>query len=750
MDEKRNDKGNDMVSDNSKRRPELNDGLSSSASGNIEGENISDPQEDRIGEKTEVIDTTNIDNRESFNSQERNEREQNTPSPLGKEKKLTLQERLALAARGKKKNTHGGSTIAFSPSSNPSSESLSIENNKNNDNINGNSTSTKTVTAQEADELQSKLELSEKKNKELSDNLNRLRMEVSKDAKSKDLDKLIKQLSSKDETISQLMKEGEALSKKELKLNDAIKKLKSLNNDLESSLSDYVSKCEDAEKLSKELDNFLRRNDFKNVESLMETLTSMRTQITQFKQDEKDRRILDKKNIDLQMSYNNLVTENERLSKALNETNIKIGILERQNLVEIESKDKEVKDLLNELSSLKEDNVKEVHRLESKIEELRLENEKSLTLGVNHESEDSRKVDFADFSALSDSHQALQQQYLSLQKNYSDKEASFTNKIQKLCAQIEFLKEFKNALYNDLEVVQGKLKHVENEEEKTKASLRAKEDEIRNLLLGVEEGNVERDALKSDIEKLEEQIRLLKENLTAERKKFSCQFESHSLLNPIPILNDKIFPEDNITPESPRNLNDESFGEVNFGESSTTPAISRQQSAQFFNNSLAPNLESRGASFSSNMNSNEAGTDCSTSSKNLYSRRRNLSTLVDYDKGYDNSNIQLVSKMGSNVRRQELELYSLREENNKLLSEKEQINRELAYYIRQSEVMEDLRKEIEDLKHQIADRISKEQTLLEIIGEKTERASELQADVEDLKELCKTQVQQIVELHEKL
>lgn len=748
MGDRRKDKGNGMVSDNSHKQKNLGDDLAASTPENIEGENVSDQQDDRTGKKTDGNETTNIDILESFNSQERNKREQDTPSPSSKGKKLTLQERLALAARGKKKNSHG-STTPFSPSTSPSSESLSMENNRKKDPISGNSFSPKTLTGQEADELQNKLELSERKNKELSDHLNRLQMEVSKDAESKDLNKLTEQLSSKDETISQLMKEGEALSMKELKLNDTIKKLKGLNSDLESSLHDYVFKCEDAEKLSKELDNLLKRNDFKSVGNLMEALASMRSQITKFQEDEKERKTLDKKYKDLHLSYNNLTTENERLSKALNESNIKLGMLERQNLLEIESKDKEVKDLQSELISLKEENVKEVDHLESKIEELRLGNERALTLEDTHESENSRKVDFEDYAALNESHRTLQQQYLYLQKNYSDKEICFTNKIEKLCAHSESLKEFKDTLYHEFEVSQRKLKDFENEEEMSKARLRANEDEIRNLQLAIEERNTEINALKINIERLEEQIHLLRENLTTEKNKDSGQFERHNLLNPIPILNDKNFSEDNILPESPKNLNDESFGEVKFGESSTTPVISRQLSAQFFTNSLAPNLESR-TSLSSNINSNEAENDEGTGSRNLYSRRRNLSTLVDYDKGYDNNNIQLVSRMGSNVRRQELELYSLKEENNKLLSEKEQINRELAYYIRQSEIMDDLCKEIEDLKHQIADRISKEQTLLEIIGEKTERASELQADVEDLKELCRTQVQQIVELHEKL
>ena len=67
---------------------------------------------------------------------------------------------------------------------------------------------------------------------------------------------MIAKLASKDETIEQLRKEGEALSLKELKLNESIKKLKLANQDLEENIRDYSVKSEESSMKLEELTDF--------------------------------------------------------------------------------------------------------------------------------------------------------------------------------------------------------------------------------------------------------------------------------------------------------------------------------------------------------------------------------------------------------------------------------------------------------------------------------------------------------------
>lgn len=67
---------------------------------------------------------------------------------------------------------------------------------------------------------------------------------------------MLAKIATKDETIQQLLKEGEALSLRELKLNETIKKLKSANQDLESNLQDYSIKSEESTLKLEEFNDF--------------------------------------------------------------------------------------------------------------------------------------------------------------------------------------------------------------------------------------------------------------------------------------------------------------------------------------------------------------------------------------------------------------------------------------------------------------------------------------------------------------
>lgn len=96
-------------------------------------------------------------------------------------------------------------------------------------------------------------------NSELSEENKQLKSQSSKPGNiNKETIQLKEQLASKDETIEQLMKEGQVLSVKELKLNESIKKLKASNNDLEQSLNDYSKKNEQVLLKLNEQEDFLK------------------------------------------------------------------------------------------------------------------------------------------------------------------------------------------------------------------------------------------------------------------------------------------------------------------------------------------------------------------------------------------------------------------------------------------------------------------------------------------------------------
>ena len=102
--------------------------------------------------------------------------------------------------------------------------------------------------------------------------------------------------------------------------------------------------------------------------------------------------------------------------------------------------------------------------------------------------------------------------------------------------------------------------------------------------------------------------------------------------------------------------------------------------------------------------------------------------------------------MSSNIRRLEIELNTLKDEYEKLLDVKELREQELLESIKVYEQVNELKSKIEELEKIIEEKNAKELTMLELIGEKSEQVEELKADVADLKDLCRNQVQQMVEM----
>ena len=101
--------------------------------------------------------------------------------------------------------------------------------------------------------------------------------------------------------------------------------------------------------------------------------------------------------------------------------------------------------------------------------------------------------------------------------------------------------------------------------------------------------------------------------------------------------------------------------------------------------------------------------------------------------------------MSSNIRRLEIELNTLKDEYSKISTEKEKVEQELLESLKLTDEIKLLHSELDSLKSVIKDKEIQEQRMLELIGEKSEQVEELKADVVDLKELCKLQVQQLVE-----
>lgn len=112
------------------------------------------------------------------------------------------------------------------------------------------------------------------------------------------------------------------------------------------------------------------------------------------------------------------------------------------------------------------------------------------------------------------------------------------------------------------------------------------------------------------------------------------------------------------------------------------------------------------------------------------------------------NSFQLINKLSNTVKTLKVELSSIKEEVEQVNTEKDILEREILSSSKKTQEVDAFIQKIHDLEQQLQDRDSQEDQLLEIIGEKEEKLEELRNDVQDLKDLCKLQVQQMIQIQE--
>ncbi|KAK9456089.1 TATA element modulatory factor 1 TATA binding-domain-containing protein [Dipodascopsis uninucleata] len=101
-------------------------------------------------------------------------------------------------------------------------------------------------------------------------------------------------------------------------------------------------------------------------------------------------------------------------------------------------------------------------------------------------------------------------------------------------------------------------------------------------------------------------------------------------------------------------------------------------------------------------------------------------------------------RMSLVIRRLSSELASAKEELAVLARDRDQARQEIVELMRELKNKKDTESEVAELKKSIEDYRTREQTTLEMLGEKTERVNELQDDVEDLKTMYRQQIQELI------
>ena len=647
-----------------------------------------------------------------------------------KRKRLTLQERLALAAKGKKKTTSDGETeLALALTTNLADTGNESETGRAlAETLVVNLTvPSRSLTPVPDDGLA--LATLRAQNKQLALELEKL--------KSSGLQKTLEQqqhtIEQQEQTISELRHEGEVLSKRELKLNETVKKLKLTN----AALEDRVQTLDTSVSDNSEVEAHLKQRGFSSMAAFVEKYDLLATEVEDLLQ-------WKAKYTELRRLYEEEVEEKRAALRDLADLKILFDVAKRQHALEIEGKSTAVSELRRELQQCKLDGVNEILRLEAKVEQLRADRE------VTNIETGSSEISNA-YAQLSDTHHQLHQQHLSSQESWKMIEANMLAKIDLLTQSVEQLKKSRAKLAEEVKArgdavrvkdeemtrIDGELAAALQSQQDTAVELKVKETELSDLRERFEKiksvYDVERNNLKAKIEELERRC------AEVERTEALAERVEHA-------------------ERAERQLSMEGlWNEFGLGDS---PAMgsSAQFSPQFDTFKSGPSHQNSVSVDPSSVHRSSASSGVSSvgvgeigaSEPRQWSRGHVSNELFGPATitNQPHSNVQLINKMGANIQRLETEMNTLREEKAEIVAEKEQIEQQLLARLRDDE-MANVRAELEEVRRELEEKEAAELRMLELIGEKLEQVEELRADIVDLKDLCKLQVQQMIEMQEK-
>lgn len=569
-----------------------------------------------------------------------------------------------------------------------------------------------------------------------------------------------KKLKEKETVIAQLMDEGKELSSKEIKQNERIRGLVAQNKELEASLKNYSEKNNQSLLKISEIEDLIKVHKFTSIDQLLDAMTKSTQKIADLQNtiDRTKKLNWEGKYKELQKLYETGIDEQRTTRKEISELSVQFELLQNLSKLELLSKEAIISGLNREIIQFKDEASLEVSRLESKIEQLRLENESFLKSGhfeSNSDSnESSKKIDYQDYAKLSQANQKLQEQFLSSLENWRLIELDLRQKIENLNATVDTLKKSKVKATAEIKRLHSQLS--EQTEEITKLKT-----EIHRLTDLDTETTFKLKMKMNDYAELEEQLVSLRNVSEADQNNYEMKIQT--LLETITALQSQSqqFPvsmsSDNISLQNSHRQSQEQFL-MTRAEHPRPPL--RLHSLNSLTFPLYPNLaintplvgwDDNGFTQSqfqfipetpnSQMISSEIFPQDAADSTSSNTPVRSTSGAT--------KNIQIISKMSSNIRRLEMEILTLQEENEELVKEKEQAQQEIMALFDAQKDVSDLKARTEELAQELEKKRKTEDTLMVLVGEKSEQVEELRADVADLKDLMRQQVQQMIEMQQK-
>ncbi|XP_015510965.2 TATA element modulatory factor isoform X1 [Neodiprion lecontei] len=510
----------------------------------------------------------------------------------------------------------------------------------------------------------------------------------------------------KDQVIKELREEGEILSKQQLQHSNIIKKLRSKEKESDSTIK---QQREQIEEQSLELER-LKRSLYAKEEIERTQIEAVHSLTAKTKRQEKEVLTLQEK---LDDALNKLDTYKKSLEAAktdLTET--------KQHLAFAEEELKEAIENAGESSQLSAQ-VRELKTRLRQAEETRVKREDSLRQENNEllkRLESSEERNEALSESVSMATKPLLRQLEQLQSNLSTKNASFLKQekilsetIAELQRKLDTTVETNRSLREENVATKSKLTNLEAkintlESEKDKLEKLCREKMLENSQFA-EECKIHRKRLESVEESHAKQIKELKREVNSLENKLSMEkaaTDAEKRKNH-PILEQQ---QQGLPDDEPRLSPTSSIGRDSIGSlSSVWPS---------FNEST---FESGSGRFGNVYESVRSGANSSTSM-------------------FENLQSQLKQRDG--------EVQQLQWELSRRNMERDALNSELSKLTFKVENLTSRLHEVELLNESLNDTRTKYDALLQMYGEKVEENQELRLDLEDVKEMYKTQIDQLL------
>uniref|UniRef100_A0A673B103 TATA element modulatory factor 1 n=1 Tax=Sphaeramia orbicularis TaxID=375764 RepID=A0A673B103_9TELE len=559
-----------------------------------------------------------------------------------------------------------------------------------------------------------------------------LREELSTRLNASDTMEIIKE---KEEQIRGLLEEGEKLSKQQLQHSNIIKKLRVKEKESDTRITKQQKKMKEQEEELRHLQQVLdgkeevEKQHRENIKKLNAVVERQEKELSRLQTDSEE---LQEKNRSLQAALDNSYKELAELHKA----NASRASEAEEAALSRETQAKEQLSLA--LEKAQEEARMQQEALANQVADLRLALQRA-------EQQQARKEDY-----LREEISELQQRLQEAETRNQELSQSVTSATRPLLRQIENLQaslggqtasweKLEKNISDRLVDAQAQLAvAVEKERSATEELLSIKSQlaslESQNSLLRQEKARVlaQLDTEKNKREKLEddssrEHVEL--ENLRVEHSRMQEESKKEKLL----LTNQLEMEKMKVEQEKKKcYLAQEALKEKVWLNSSSTPSLSRSSSISGVDNAgLHISVLSQDDALDHSLSTMQMS--MSMSGTNLYEAAR-LS-----------GGSSIIENLQSQLKLREGEIAQLQLEISGLERSRSVMAEELVRLTNQNDEMEEKVKEIPKLKVQLKDLEQRHNTILQMYGEKAEEAEELRLDLEDVKNMYKTQIDELLQ-----